>query len=260
MAILCRRGGCDGVREVFNDGVGKCVVVECVYGGDTFLLCNVHAPHAVQDKADFFVGLREVLGERVNVVLNVALSRLDVGKCMVYRPDRGRDELGRLMRDFDLLDVWRVKHGWDRVFSLRQCVQGELKQSRLDLCLCQGGFAMRVRDVFYREVGFSDYDVLFVTVDLSGVERGPGLWVFNGSLLSDGGYCEQLVQLLDWSKGDGLFVEDISLRWDNFKFAVRELSMEYGWWVKRHKWRREVWVRGELRAELGRFEEGGGCG
>lgn len=60
---------------------------------------------------------------------NVALSKLDVGDTMVFRSDVGRVELRSLMREFDLVDVWRGRHEDSRVFSRHQIVQGCLKQS-----------------------------------------------------------------------------------------------------------------------------------
>lgn len=201
------------------------------------------------------------MGSWGNVVMvgdmNVALTRLDVGGGLVFRSDRGREALGDLMRQHGLTDVWRDRNGGVRGFSRRQIVQGVLKQSRLDLALCTGDVAWRVRDVFYKSVGFSDHDLLVVDFALSGVDRGPGLWVLNGGLLEEPGYREQVVGLLEWSKGDVLFMEDVLIWWDNLKYDVQLLSQDYGRWVRGYRGRREALVRKALREEVGRLQEGG---
>lgn len=58
--------------------------------------------------------------------------------------------------------------------------------------------------------------------------------MLNAGLLGDPGYCEQLVELLRWRMKERLFSKDVPVWWDNLKFDVKQLSMEYGRWVQKH--------------------------
>ncbi len=55
---------------------------------------------------------------------------------MVFKTDKGREELKKMMGDFKLIDVWRERNRTSSQFSRRQFVLKELKQSRIDYVLC----------------------------------------------------------------------------------------------------------------------------
>lgn len=61
-------------------------------------------------------------------------------------------------------------------------VNNVLKQSRIDFVLCNRQLGSFITKVFYKMFSGSDHDFLNVIIDYCGVERGPGVWVFNTEL------------------------------------------------------------------------------
>uniref|UniRef100_A0A3B4ZW44 Endonuclease/exonuclease/phosphatase domain-containing protein n=1 Tax=Stegastes partitus TaxID=144197 RepID=A0A3B4ZW44_9TELE len=66
---------------------------------------------------------------------NVCLSKLDKAKENTYKEDSSRTKLFELMNQNNLIDIWRNLNPLKKIYSRKQVVQGELKQSRIDICL-----------------------------------------------------------------------------------------------------------------------------
>lgn len=81
----------------------------------------------------FFRGLESKIKNWENVILlgdfNVAFTKLDIGNNMVFKTDRGRNELKRLMENFNFIDIWRERNQTRKEYSRRQTVMEDLKQS-----------------------------------------------------------------------------------------------------------------------------------
>lgn len=175
------------------------------------ILVNVHAPNVEIEKAEHFSRLGNIMNGWKDVILigdfNVALTKIDVGVSMVYRPDRGRRELAKLMNRYKLIDIWREMHRKEIVYSRRQMTQGQIKQSRIDLVLSTREIRGKVEKVFYKEVGYSDNKSLTITLTADGVDRGSGIWVLNANILNEKEYCESVKPLINGAKKDGLYEE-----------------------------------------------------
>lgn len=78
------------------------------------------------------IGRCVILGD-----FNIKCSRLDIGIGVVFRWEKVREILMKMMRDQGLVDVWRYENPGKREFTKRQMKYGVLKQSRIDLVLTQ---------------------------------------------------------------------------------------------------------------------------
>ncbi len=67
-------------------------------------LCNVHAPNAEAENK-MFNNLNGQMEKWENIILmgdfNTVLSRLDIANDMVYKRDSGREELLKVMDNYD---------------------------------------------------------------------------------------------------------------------------------------------------------------
>lgn len=54
VAILIKRGVCENVQVIYNDGEGKCLAVKIETEKQKVILCNVHAPVVEKEKVAFF--------------------------------------------------------------------------------------------------------------------------------------------------------------------------------------------------------------
>lgn len=68
-------------------------------------------------------------------------------------------------------------------------VLGNLKQSRIDLCLVKKEILHYVKNVRYKFIGESDHAAMTVKMAVNMEARGGGMWCLNSSLLK--GRCLQ---------------------------------------------------------------------
>ncbi len=131
---------CEKESVVFNDGAGKCLAVEIEKGDERCTVYNIHAPNEEKEKLEFFKTISDNVRIWERVILmgdfNTVFTKLDLASNMVFKTDKGREELKKMMGDFKLIDVWRERNRTSRQFSRRQFVLKELKQSRIDYVLC----------------------------------------------------------------------------------------------------------------------------
>lgn len=97
---------------------------------------------------------------------NVWVDRLDASRGVHFRSDSSRKVLKEIMSERGMVDKWREEHPEARVFSRRQMVMGELKQSRIDLCLLKREVEHLVGGVEYQLTAFSDHDAQSFTLGL----------------------------------------------------------------------------------------------
>lgn len=57
--------------------------------------------------------------------------------------------------------------------------------SRIDFMICKMDFMKVVDNIYYKETSLSDHKIVWAQVDLSGMKRGPGLWILNTGLLKE---------------------------------------------------------------------------
>jgi len=146
---------------------------------------------------------------------------------MVYRADVGRKELKCMMDKHNLVDVWRDKNTVKREYSRRQWVNNSFKQSRMDFLLCDRRLEHFISRIFNKMYSGSDHDFLYVTMDFSGVERGPGVWVFNVELLKNDIYKMEMENLIINSVDDVLYEEAKSVWWwDHLTFKENAKNKE----------------------------------
>lgn len=147
------------------------------------------------------------------------------------------------------------KNETKREFSRRQIVQGQIKQSRIDLILCTKEIESKIRNIYYKETGFSDHNYLYSKIDFTEVERGPGIWVLNAGLLKEFAYCKRVKRTIIWNIKNTLFKENKQIWWDNVKYEIKNFSIGYSKIIQKIKKQEEEKVRHELYNELTKWNE-----
>ncbi len=109
VAVLCKRNMSD-VEIIYRDNEGKCIIVKMVIRGENVFVCNVHAQNAEAENKMFFNNLNGQMEKWENIILmgdfNTVLSRLDIANDMVYKRDSGREELLKVIDNYDLIDIY----------------------------------------------------------------------------------------------------------------------------------------------------------
>ncbi len=210
----------------------------------------------------FFLNMNDKINTWQNVILigdfNTVFSELDLGSKMVFRAEKGREELVmvkvmKVMKESNLIDVWRERNRTKRKFSRAQVVMNQLKQSRIDYVLCNGEMEGNIKSVYYKEVGLSDHFFLRVEIDFTRIERGKGVWVLNAEILKDESYKGKIKQILENSKMNKMYEEEKRIWWDNVKWD-KECFNTTLYFFKKSKNMKEMEIRKELEKETQRIE------
>ncbi len=207
----------------------------------------------------FFKNMNDKIKTWKNVILigdfNTVFSEIDLASKMVFKAEKGREELVKAMKESNLIDVWRERNRTKRKFSRTQVVMNELKQSRTDYVLCDGEMEGNIKSVYYKEVGLSDLFFLRVEIDLTRIERGKGVWVLNAEILKDESYKGKIKQIVENSKMHKMYEEGKRIWWDNVKWDIKNASIQYCKILRKVKNMKEMKTRKELEKETQRIEE-----
>ncbi len=251
VAILIKKGVCEDVRMVYNDEEGKCLAVEIEEGGQKVILCNVHAPVIEKEKVAFFKKLKTSMEKWKDFLIigdfNTVFGKMDIAEGMIFKSDRGRKELKGIMEENEMVDIWRERNEGIREFSRQQLVKNSMCASRIDFMICKRDFMKVVDNIYYKETSISDHKIVWAQVDLSGMKRGPGLWILNTGLLKEISFKEGIEKLIKEEQKNQLYKEDKRIWWDNAKYRIREYAKDLSKMMKRARNFKENEIRKELK-------------
>jgi hypothetical protein len=143
-------------------------------------------------------------------------------------------QLGDTLKGTDLIDIFRQTRGVERGYTLWRGGKGV---SRIDRVYMDGALVGKVTAVNFHPVPFQAEGHRIVEVEVrEALERGPGYWKLNTSLLKDSAYAELIRET--WAevreeKGD---FGDVGQWWDYAKSLVRTVSVDHARRVRRGEW------------------------
>ena len=140
-------------------------------------------------------------------------------------PSADKTSLATLLSDFSLVDVWRKQN--PRAISYTWSNNARTQASRIDRFFIAKSLFNKVSCEILPCV-LSDHDYVKLDVLLEGiVGRGPGVWRFNNSLLSNAVFKQFLKHVIADYK---LKIPDFgSLRewWDSLKIVIRDFCINF---------------------------------
>jgi exonuclease III len=151
----------------------------------TYQLVNVYAPNAGTERKQFITNLTPVLNtDESDVILggdlNCAMNgSLDRQNCMT-KVDEGVKEIKLMQTKHNLEDVWRRRNPTKRAFTYRH---GD-KASRIDYILISKSLDSDVKVTKIQHCPYSDHDAVNVKIKTDDVERGPGIWKMNTTVIN----------------------------------------------------------------------------
>lgn len=241
-------------KVVYKDKMGKCMVVETKYEGRELILVNVHAPTEEKEKKEFFNVLRSIIKKYKEIIMmgdfNTVFSKQDMAEGMVFKTDTGRRELKALMEENNMIDVWRERNEKKKEFSRRQIVGQFVCKTRIDFVLCTRNVENFIEKIKYEETSFSDHKFLFLKVDWSKVQRGPGIWILNTEMLKQEGYVLNVKEIIEKEKENEMYEEDKRIWWENVKFLIKKFSIKYCSIIRKCKRYKEREIKENLEKEM----------
>lgn len=190
LAVFFKEGLCKNIKLVYNDKLGRLMVLDIHTDIGQLRLINIYASNIDKEKKIQFTNLANWCNDETIIMgdFNTALSIYDISINNTYRPDISRSALLNTMKNYNLVDIWRTTNPSERKFSRRQMVEGKLKQSRIDLCLVAARIIQKVSSVTYNSNPWSDHDTLNIHLSTNQPQKNGGVWCLNNSLLDDNLY------------------------------------------------------------------------
>lgn len=229
VAILMKRGRMYNVKQIYNDGKGRLLGIEFIFYNKLFRLFNLYAPNIEIERKGVFKQMKPLCTGNCIVVgdFNVWCTRLDVSRSATFKSDVSRKFLNELMQSEDMVDAWREENPFKKEFSRRQMVLGNLKQSRIDLCLVKREVLLYVKNVRYEFIGLSDHAAMMVKMGVNMKERGGGMWCLNLSLLKEEAYRKSINRCIRREMENPLFDENVCEWWEIMKGKIKKRSIRY---------------------------------
>ena len=179
--------------DIIADKGGNFIIAKVIVNKmHQFMLVNIYGPN--EDNPDFFNNIGSLLGEQGdlpvimagdwNLVINQEQDTYGYRRC---NHPRARDEVLKILRQMNLVDIYRQRHAGEKRYTWR-VVNPEIKQARLDFFLISEELCAMTIDADILPGYRTDHSLICLTLNLVEQPKGRGLFKFNCSLLTDKKY------------------------------------------------------------------------
>lgn len=233
VAILFSRDFNPTVAKSFRDPHGRIILLDVELDGEIITVGSVNAPtqNKPDDQMSFLGDLQAGLETMTSITVYLAgdfncildpkldknsLSPAPAGTAMY------RNGLRIFMEEALLSDVWRVTHPEKSNFTFRRAAYA----SRLDFFLVSSHVSERVSDMKTQVSSQSDHSLLSIRINKGETTRGPGIWKFDTTLLTNDDFLTSMSEFLtDWVPPPEL--DNPSVVWDWCKFQIKLFVTKY---------------------------------
>ncbi|CAC5395161.1 unnamed protein product [Mytilus coruscus] len=204
VAVLASKYYKDKIKCIYKDDQGRFIHVT-YHENDTLVnFVSLYAPNVVSDRGNFFDFVIDYTKDLDNLIIggdfNTSLSVLDRGSKTCHMNDEPYRKLTKLMDDNNLYDIWRARNPDCRIFSWKRISEGKLQQSRIDYFLVSRNMSSFVQSLYNNVTSMSDHSFVIMNLNCTCIERGPGLWVLNNTLLFNEEYVQRVKDIISQEK------------------------------------------------------------
>ena len=231
VAVLFNQNRITQVKDLSIDVNGRYICLDMVVNDYQFVLAAIYAPN--RNPQPFFETIKHVL-VKMNAVEMMLMG--DFNLVLDVKLDRTEDreynaksviKLKEIMQQFELQDIWRVKHPNRVEYSWCRKLP-QFTGSHIDFVLLNEGLVNTNIECEYLQGFKTDHKGVAITQNLSRYPRGPGYWKFNNILLDDVQYINMMSELLtqivnEWKTEEANCVDV----WETLKIHVLEVTQEY---------------------------------
>lgn len=209
------RGNARGVAIMINnnfeceihkykcDNNGNLILADMTIEGEKITIVNIYGPN--EDNAEFYLDvfkqLEEFQNEKYlicgdfNLVLN---QNLDTNYYLHVNNPKSQSCILDNLETYDLVDPFRELYPKLKRYTWRK--KNPIKQARLDFHLISKNLMQFVEKVTVENSYRSDHSGVVLNLKFKNIEKGPGLWKFNNSLLKDSKYIDCIKEVIKNTK------------------------------------------------------------
>jgi exonuclease III len=253
VAILISPQFSGTTNVTYRDEDGRVLRVTVTYEDISFNMYCIYSPNVSSDRIAFIDKLSLLISDTPSIISGdfneIVDPHLDKSNTMSTYCYRSSTALVKFIDNHRLSDIWRYRHPEKKEFTRQQFVEGTLKQSRIDLILISKSLLVNVNNCYIKYSKISDHNSLCLKMDFNSVERGPGVWIFNNSLLNDPTFCVQIRNIIVQETKCPLFDNETIVWWDNFKYMLKRFSIAYSKQRKKEEMKEYYSIQNSLRKE-----------
>ena len=219
-------------ENIHKDQSGRIISIDLNFNSNNFSLCNIYAPNDQRQQQEFIHNLSTYLMANTDIEnlliggdWNVSLQAIDKEGGIPWKPTTSRDQLVSMMKEFDLVDVFRELKPNKKSFtyeskSLKIC-------SRIDFFLIPRYQIYLVEQIENVTSNAPDHKAVKLKVKCPNSKRGPGLWKFNNALLEDEEYINLIRENYAYISERYSGQEDERIKWELVKMELRGLTISF---------------------------------
>ena len=200
---------------------------------NAYQLTNIYAPNIGNERKKFLKSITSMLhkkdtsthiiGGDFNCVSKYDLDRKSNQRSAKDKHDEGETELLNLQNTLTLEDVWRRRNPNSKTFTFSRANS----KSRIDYFLCSKRIDNEIEQAKIVSCVFSDHDIIYLKLNTSKIERGPGLWMFNSELIKKQNYIHLIEKYWQsWRKRKHEF-SSLSEWWEMAKHNIKILTIDF---------------------------------
>lgn len=221
---------------------------------------SLYAPNEFSERKMFFERCkRHINSDEINIIggdfNDYPDTHLDRSKSMTVNSPNN-SSFCSFIRDNSLVDIWRDRNPDKRTYSRKMLVQGVYKMSRIDAFIISRTCMQYTTHCFYKSSSMSDHSYVCIKCDFNEVDRGPGMWVFNNTLLHDEYFTNRIRDMVNSYLQCPLYTREKIVWWDNLKHKLKSYAKYYSQKKYRDQ-QNEFWnLHNNLQKEYSKIDRG----
>lgn len=192
------------IEHTYMDDNGNMICLDLLISNDfSVRLINIYAPNS--DEPNFFRRIHSLVQDNTSDYIiitgdyNLSLDqKMDTQNYLHLNNPKARDEVLKIMLDFDLIDTFRKFHPTDKKFTWYK--KTPYKSARLDYFLVNNPLLDIITKTSILPGYRTDHSLITLDIIINKFTRGPGIWKLNCSLLTNPDYIILINRIIDEEK------------------------------------------------------------
>ena len=216
------------------DPQGRYIILNIEIMGSPFMFINYYVPNNQSDQLKI---LKEIQAKLKNIQIIDGTSytwgrsewncifdeSLDSMGGKIKLDKDTIKEIEKLKSDSHLLDIWRVRNPSFCKFSWRRTKPATLR--RLDCFLISSELEQNILSCGFLSPIQSDHSPIYLKIKpLNDINRRPGYWKFNKSLIEDASYVSRMKDFIVSRFSEN---NDPRINWEFLKYKIKQFTQTY---------------------------------
>ena len=246
-------------RAVLSDDFGRILIVDALIDDEEYIFVNLYNANLESEQIKTLKNLENLI-EKVDIIN----KRIILGGDFNFFFDKNLETKGgnptlkkssissflSLKESLNLCDIWRIKNPLSCRFTFRQNHSTGLIQRRLDYLFISIALQERVEKVDILNSLSTDHSPVFCSLGKNiFTKKGPGLWRFNNSLVSNEKLIEDMKSFIENLKTelgtDNSFSDQT--KWEYMKYELRNFLIKFSKNLAKSKRQNQTFLENRIK-------------